>query len=245
MSDALATYRDFLYKATDDDLWSELRACIASTSEGIMRIALIIGHLRERGVDVSGYLAAPLFRFLPAVAAGRLLPEVMLKFGHNDQIIALVQGLVVEEQRKVVSDNSKIELVVRTHGKEPETREVSPLDMSIAQARLAFGGGFIRSADDQKRILNPPALRLRAVEDDEHANDPLLDEAHAVAAECWRRWPGAGEHRQRRTHLEGQLRGSPAWSLMVKYRPRSLNLALIDLLDSQRPERTEKSAAAA
>jgi hypothetical protein len=161
-----------LKKLTTPQLWTEMKAVVGRTADNLKRMAEIWVELEARGEDLSGY-RNPMLSFLPEVASGKLLPEILLRFGSNVSIISTLSSLVVEDQRKLVSHPDTRVTVLQHDGK---TRKASITDLRIPELRQVFGDGRIRTVKEQKQHLAPaPRKSETRVSRERPVNDDVWD----------------------------------------------------------------------
>lgn len=122
--------------------------CNGDISGHIQRMAEIWVELVERGVNLTEW-TNPMFSFFPDVAAGKLLPEILWKYGNNPGMLKVLSGVVPEDQAKLAKHGAKIS-VVDTSGKVVEKR---PEDLTLQRLRIAIGDGRIRTPKEQIRLM--------------------------------------------------------------------------------------------
>jgi len=215
-------------------------------------MALLVVALQDRGADVLSYKATPFGRHLPAVASGRLNPEILVRYGGaSDSILSAVSSLVREEQEKIIGENPKVEILVPNATRtEYEARPIRTYDLTSIQARLVFGGGKIRTIEEQRPLLPalaPPKPAVPAapeVQPDQRAAmvsltppvtppiTPMPDTAmgYAIvlaelkkrAREAWDKFSRDSADGARRNYVEDALRGSLAYALWREFTPPSV-----------------------
>ncbi len=141
-----------LKKMTVAELYTELSAAITQTAAGILRMAKVLAELQSRREDLSSF-TSPLLMFLPDVASGKLLPEMLIRYGASPAIVSMIAKLVQEDQKKLATGDGKVE-VVEEVGKEP--RRARLIDMTQARLTQVIGGGHIRSPSEQTKHMAPP-----------------------------------------------------------------------------------------
>ena len=147
----------FLATASTEELLDALHVGLRATAAGLYRMARIIAKLQDRGVDLSPWKDTPLFRFLPAVASGALMPELLVRYGHNETFMAAFADLVPEDQEKLAAERPVFQTVVRSDRDRTgyATVWLRPHEMTAFQLRRVFGDGRIRTPAEQIRLLPP------------------------------------------------------------------------------------------
>jgi hypothetical protein len=138
MANELTEYRLRLPDMTVDQLRAELANHVRLTAEHVARMAVIWTELERRGEDMKA-LRMGLSRFLPAVAAGKLVPEAVVHLSGNMAALRAIGSLIPEEQRRLLSE-----------GALPVERDGS----IVAVPLLAL------SSDDTRRAIDPVAGRV-------------------------------------------------------------------------------------
>lgn len=141
---------DNLKTMTTPELWAALKAAITATAEGLLRMARLWVELESRGEDLSAY-RNPMLAFLPQVAGGALLPEVLLLYGGNPELIEAISGLVPEDQEKLTKPDARVKVLAAEGG----TRSARLTDLRKSEIRQVLGSGKIRTVAEQQRHLAP------------------------------------------------------------------------------------------
>lgn len=136
---------------TTDQLKQELADSLGLTARGLLRCACLYAVLLARGVDLSG-LKVGLIDYLPHIADGTLLPEVVVRFAGKASVIRAVGALPLADQARL-SSGERVLLVVRQGGADTH-RLADPLEMTPRQLAQVFGAHRLRSEAEQKLILD-------------------------------------------------------------------------------------------
>jgi hypothetical protein len=85
-----------------DELKAELARLLGFTAENLLRLAVVVAELESRGEDLSD-LKIGLLPLLRSIAAGTLLPEVVVRFAGQPRALKAVGALPLDEQRRFAS----------------------------------------------------------------------------------------------------------------------------------------------
>lgn len=143
-----------------DELRKMLAAEIEITAQHIAKMALVWAELERRGEDMSG-LRSGIARYLPAIAARRLLPEAVVRLAGNTVALRAISGLVLNEQRRVL-ERGTIDVVREEGG---GTLAVPITELSQGDARRAIDattGSLILPADQRSPARRVSALKYTA-----------------------------------------------------------------------------------
>jgi len=143
---------------TTDELWSGLRDSLSITANAIRRAAAFWVELQERGEDMSS-ITTPFLSLLPIIHAGRLSPELAVRFGHDPRFLENVSHLTQEDQARILDPKALIEVVSVNRFGKFETRKARPIDLRLSEVALVFGDGHIRTVAEQRRQLRPIKLQ--------------------------------------------------------------------------------------
>jgi hypothetical protein len=166
-----------LQAMSNEQLQTGFNNALKFTAESIRVAAAYWVELQSRGVDVSD-TGIPWASHFPAIASGRLDPNMILAYGWNDAVLAIVSDLVPEEQAKIANPNEKIPLLVPDEsGTDFKTIMRAPKVMKASEFRQVFGDGRIRTPDEQRKYATPlisrPSPSAKAEETDN------VEESHA------------------------------------------------------------------
>lgn len=137
---------DDLSAMTTEEVIREMNAAAAHTAQGLLRLSRAFTVLIERGVNVAAF-RVPFAGHLALVAAGRLSPDLLLRFGHSPSVLTAASTLVPEEQARLLTDGGNVK-VLRDDG---VTIDHQPLDeLTIPKIRQVIGDGCVRSPEQQR-----------------------------------------------------------------------------------------------
>lgn len=138
-----------LKKLTTKQLWEEFRRLEGLAEEYLREFADVWVELIDRGENLAKY-TNPMFSFLPDVATGKLLPNLLWKYGNNVSLMKTISSLVPEEQEKISSASATIP-VVTSDGK---IRNIRPSEMRVKDLKRVIQDGRILSPKEQ--VKNAP-----------------------------------------------------------------------------------------
>ncbi|MBU6428711.1 MAG: hypothetical protein KGR26_06875 [Cyanobacteria bacterium REEB65] len=164
LSEALAkleSQRSELASLSTDRLREELLHALQWTSEGLVRIALIVRTLEERGEDLSG-MRVSLLPYLRQIAYGQILPEVIVRFGESPLLVRHVSHLPLPDQARLAAGES-VPMAIRRDDGTIDQRQVDPLYLRREQVALVFARDRVRPLEEQIILLESrPADRKTA-----------------------------------------------------------------------------------
>jgi hypothetical protein len=132
-------------------LRAELADAIGHTAKHLLRLALIWAELERRGEDLSD-LRSGLGTYLPLIASGAVLPDVVVRFAGNNSLLRAVASLPVGEQRRL-ADGEPVLLAVR-QGDTITHRMLPAHALTAVQVRQVFGDRRVRTETEQIAILS-------------------------------------------------------------------------------------------
>ena len=145
-----------LASATTEELRRELAAALEVTAHQLLRLASIVAELERRGEDLAG-LKLGLLGYLRRIAAGQLLPELVVLYQGSPAVLRAASMLPPADQRRLAS-GEPFELVVpRPDGHGWDTRLVEPSWLRPSQLRQLIGPAGIRPAGEQIALLESRA----------------------------------------------------------------------------------------
>lgn len=252
------------HNASDIDLIEAYKRAIGRSAEGLKEAACIWCALKVRGRNMDD-MQGPFVEYFPAIAAGRLLPEVIFTCGGSLKLMEAVAALVPEDQAKVTQPGAMVQVLMPT-GK---IELLKPAELPVAIARQVLGDGRIRTPEEQRPfVVSPPQPSSRSKPQPEAISfrQPLVvpptptktalglaladagyeaPEAKLlqIGVEAWTKWPQVIAAGARRDFVKAKLRADLSWILMEQYQPAILSQAVGWLLAEA--ERSIKDAAPA
>ena len=153
----------------EEDLLGRLSSLLAKTADDLREMAAIVAELERRGKDLSG-LRLGIVDHLRRIAAGQLLPEVVVHFAGYPSLLRIAVQLPLPDQRKLVTEES-LSLAVWREGR-IQFRRVDPLCLSGPQVRQVFRGDHIRSDAEQVSYLEDRQAAPAAAEKPKRLGPP-------------------------------------------------------------------------
>ena len=143
-------------------LRQELAEVLRLTAANLVRLALIVKTLEERGEDLSD-LRIGLLSFVRLIAYGRLAPEAVVAFAGRPLLLRALAGLPLDRQRALVEGET---VAVIDPADPAQVQRIALMNLPNAAIRLVFGEGELRSPEAQRLALRPRRPRR---EDDKAA----------------------------------------------------------------------------
>lgn len=145
---------------SNEQIIAGLQAGLSLSAKGLCEAAPYYVEARERGLDLSG-ISSPMLAYLPDVAAGRLDAEMLIRFGGLPPVMAAVATLLPEEQRAVLANDGKIN-VIDPSGKVREARMAGLSKAQLSQV-IDTKQGRIRTTAEQRPHLSATSRPVRPV----------------------------------------------------------------------------------
>lgn len=140
-----------LEKMTAAELRTELAKELGLTAQKLMRCAAIWQALEQLGEDMSGIKDGFTF-YLPHIAAGSVLPELVVAFARQPALLKRLSRLTPDDQRRMV-DGEPVPFVV----KPGELRMLPVRCLTSRQVKQVVGDGAIFTEREQiARLCDPP-----------------------------------------------------------------------------------------
>lgn len=134
-------------------LRQELTRGLQITAHNLLRLAMIVKALEDRGEDLSD-LRVGMLAHLRRIAYGQTTAEVVVRFSGFPSLIGIIANLPMPDQQRLGA-GEPVKLLVRgSNG--PEHRLVDPLALSREQARQVFARDHIRDESEQIVWLESP-----------------------------------------------------------------------------------------
>ena len=133
-------------------LRQELVRSLSLSVEHLVRAAIIVRILEERGETVEDEANQSLVSWLRRIAYGQLAPEAVIRFAGKPGMVNSISSLPLPDQRLVAS-GKPVALVVRRENNTFDERMVDPLYLSRSQFSQVFARGRIRTAAEQILFL--------------------------------------------------------------------------------------------
>lgn len=144
--------------APTEELKSRLTSLLARTAEDLSSMAAIVGELERRGEDLST-LKLGIVHYLRRIAAGQLLPEIVVQYSGYPLMLRQATVLPIEDQRRLISGEPLPVAVWR--GNNIEWRRVDPLALTRDHVTQIFAGDHLRTDAEQVSYLEGTRLHPR------------------------------------------------------------------------------------
>ncbi len=138
-------------------LKEELATAMQVSATGLLRLAMVWSELERRGEDLTA-VRTTFGRWLPRVATGVLLPELVIQFAGRPSVLDAVAALPVTEQRQVAGG--------KRYALPGEPKPLPVPFMTASQVRELFRNGQVNDTPaglPKKRAK--PARKYRVVVD--------------------------------------------------------------------------------
>jgi hypothetical protein len=149
--DQLEEQLDHLSRLSTDDLRRELVRSLKMTADSLVKLALIVRSLEQRGEDLSS-LKIGMMPYLRQIAYGQILPEVVVRYAEQPMLVRAISSLPFPDQEHL-STGGKVEMAVRRDDGTLDHRLVDPLHLGRDQIHQVFTRGRIRSPEEQLVML--------------------------------------------------------------------------------------------
>jgi uncharacterized protein (DUF433 family) len=124
----------------------------------LLRAAQIWRELTDLGDDLSD-LRSGLLVYLPAIAAGTILPETVVRFAGQPTLLRAVTALTPDEQRRLTTDGT-VSVVSRV-GDTYSHRPLPVSALTTTQIKQVFASRSIRTESEQVALLSSPPPRVK------------------------------------------------------------------------------------
>lgn len=152
---------------TTEELRAELARSLEITAVQMVRLAAIVGELERRGEDLSG-LRVGLLGYLRRIAAGQVLPELVVRYQGRPAVLRIAANLPLGDQRRLIASDT-LDLVVPGPGEKGwDVRQIKPEWLRGPQLRQLIGPESLRTQAEQIVLLeglkggHRPAAKGRA-----------------------------------------------------------------------------------
>jgi hypothetical protein len=131
------------------DLLGELQRATAATASNLVYMAQIWKLLEGRGMDMAPFRNG-LLRFLPMIASGEVIPEVVIKLAGNMTLLGKV-GKLPPERQKALANGEPVPVLDPESG---AVRERKIEELGAKEVRQLFGvDGKLRDVEAQRRMV--------------------------------------------------------------------------------------------
>jgi hypothetical protein len=129
-----------------EELKQQLAADMEITAATMIRLAVVIRELEDRGEDLSE-LRIGLLPYLRLIASGQLSAAAVVRFSARPVALNAIGQLPIRDQDRLAA-GERVALAVMHNGAISD-RLVDPLDMTPSQLRQVFGGHAINTVSQQ------------------------------------------------------------------------------------------------
>jgi hypothetical protein len=148
--DSLATELSRIKNLTTEELRAELAQSLGLTARHLLHLAAVWKELENRGEDLSD-LRSGIGAYLPAIAAGTVLPETVVRYAGQPTLLRAVAALTPHEQHRL-AEGGTVPLVVAS-GSGYTPRMLPAHALTAPQVRQVFGDRSIRNEAEQIALL--------------------------------------------------------------------------------------------
>ncbi len=141
-------------------LKDELARLLGFSAENLLRLAIVVRELESRGEDLSG-LKIGLLPVLRDIAAGLLLPEIVVRYAGEPWAIRKLTGTPLEEQRQIADGTRHFEPLPPSRPREKVFGEREP---AKAYTHYEPQGRPMPSARNMGAVGTPKDIAELAVE---------------------------------------------------------------------------------
>lgn len=143
-----------------ETIWYRLRNALKLTTESLHLVAVLWTELKARGEDMSK-VDVQWSGHLSAIAEGKLDPKILVTFGGRPaSVLTAIARLPSEDQAKFLDPVYKVPVLTpKKDGTGHQTVLRSPASLKTAEAVQVFGGGTVRTPEEQRDHVS--ALRYR------------------------------------------------------------------------------------
>lgn len=235
------------HNSSDAELIEAYKRAIGRSAEGLKEAACIWCALKDRGRNMDD-MQGPFVEHFPAIAAGRLLPEVIFTCGGSLKLVEVIAALVPEDQAKLARPGAEVQVLMPTG----DVERRNPAELSITVAKQVLGDGRIRTPEEQRPFLVPqrqPQVSPKLQPEMIGCHRPFVvppaptgtalgaafaDAGYAspqakllqIGVDAWTKWPQAAGGGARRDFVKSHLRAELSWTLMEQCQAAALTHAI-------------------
>ena len=148
---AIAKSPTDLTSLTIDDLRAELAKQMQLTAQHLIRLAAVVAELERRGEDLSD-LRIGMLHHLRRIAAGQVLPEIVVRFANAPGLLAKIGAMPIPDQQRLI-DGESIKLLVNSPDGGVGHLMVDPMKLTRQQVTQIFARDHIRDEQEQRLVL--------------------------------------------------------------------------------------------
>lgn len=151
MNDLVKINENELSALSNEQLFNEFKSSLSITVHHIQKMAVIWKILNQRGVDLSAWKKG-LLEFLPQIATGNLLPEVLTEFAGQRNLILTLSRIPTDKQKDLLA-TGKIQKLDITEDDQEIVTDVELANLKNADLALVFKENDIRDIGEQRLYL--------------------------------------------------------------------------------------------
>ena len=151
MNELVEINENELSALSNEQLFNEFKSSLSITVSHIQKMSVIWKILTQRGVDLSAWKKG-LLEFLPQIATGNLLPEVLTEFAGQRNLILTLSRIPTDKQ-KVLLEIGKIQKLDITEDNHEIVTDVELTNLKNADLALVFKENDIRDISEQRLYL--------------------------------------------------------------------------------------------
>lgn len=140
-----------LAEMTTEQLRGELARSLELTAAHLVRLALIVRTLEDRGEDLAG-LRIHMLPYLRQIAYGQVLPEIVVRFAESPLLIRSISTLPIPDQRSI-AEGRPVPMAIRKDDGSVDHRLVDPAYLRREQVAQVFARDRIRPIEEQIVLL--------------------------------------------------------------------------------------------
>lgn len=141
---------------SNQQLRAELARSLTLTAGQLRRLAVIWRELEHRGEDLSD-LRTGLAVYLPQIASGQLTADAVIRFAGQPTVLRAISTLPTDDQQRLAAGDKVTVLTAQQDGSFSAV-DLPAHTLTPSLARLVIGPGRLRSADEQRAILEDAKL---------------------------------------------------------------------------------------
>lgn len=180
-SERRLTLKEELESLTTERLKYELSSLLGLTAQNLLRLAMVVAVLEDRGEDLSA-IKGGFLDLLRKIACGELLPDLVIFFASQPEKLRKASGLPTEQQQEIVNGRKSIPDRARKPASPREPTEAE-LEALIAQQKQALPAWWNKeSVREMGAVGSPKDVGETAAEMVMACQSPKEAAAHLMAA---------------------------------------------------------------
>ena len=209
---------------TTAELKEELANGLRVTAASLLKIALVVRELEKRGESLSA-LRLGVMPYLRLIAAGTLLPEIVVRFAGQPSLIQRLAKLPIAEQRPLASGDP-VKILQRLCGDSYTLVSKDPIALTPTEAKQVFADNHVRQEDEQRDFIKGASKKTGPRAYSQEASSAPTDRAALEDAFAFAATASAGDLAER---LADMIVKNPEAALVMA----KLKIALQERLDKK------------